>query len=95
MSNLREEFEKLPEIAERLKGGSIYWNGYQNKYQTDLVNLMSTVCYINGAWFAFQEQQKKLDAVRKEINDFFDNQTMTPTAREYANKLADVLEILK
>ena len=60
--DIREEFEKLPEIAARI-GVGIYWNEYQQKYQTDLSNLSPTVCYLNGAWYAFQEQQKKIDAI--------------------------------
>ena len=58
----REEFEKLEEVAARI-GFGIYWNEYQQKYQTDLSNLSQTVCYLNGAWYAFQQQQKKIDAI--------------------------------
>ena len=57
---MREQFEKLPEIAERI-GGGIYWNEYRQKYQADLSSLFPTVCYLNGAWYAYQEQQKKID----------------------------------
>jgi hypothetical protein len=59
-NKMREEFEKMPEIAART-GGGIYWNEYQQKYQTDLSNLFQTVCYLNGAWYAYQEQQKRID----------------------------------
>ena len=59
---MREEFEKLPEIAARI-GCGIYWNEYQQKYQTDLSNLFQTVCYLNGAWYAYQEQQNKLNGI--------------------------------
>ena len=58
--DIRKEFEKLEEVAARI-GCGIYWNEYQQKYQTDLSNLSQTVCYLNGAWYAFQEQQKKID----------------------------------
>ena len=48
-----------------------------------------------GAKWAWAKQQKKIDGAKKEINNFFDNQTQKPTDREYCNKLADILELLK
>lgn len=90
---MREQFEKLPEIAERLH--AVVYNEDLNQYHAAMINSGLSVKYIQGAWYAFQEQQKKIDKAKKEINDFFDNQTMTPSPREYANKLADLLEILK
>lgn len=91
MSNLREEFEKLPEIKRRLE--FCYWSDTDGCYRSNVGKELSI--YLNGALYAFQEQQKKIDAARKEVNNFFDNQTITPSPREYANKLADVLELLK
>lgn len=95
---MRSEFEKLHEIARRIEEANNL--NYDEKLNTwTSPEWDSTTCcnqdFVNAAWYAFQEQQKKLDAARKEINDFFDNQTMIPSAREYANKLADVLELLK
>ena len=66
--DIREEFEKLEEVAARI-GCGIYWNEYQQKYQTDLSNLSQTVCYLNGAWYAFQERKKKIDAIVKLVHD--------------------------
>jgi len=37
----------------------------------------------------------KINEAKEEINSFFDNQTQRPTDREYCNKLADILELLK
>ena len=37
----------------------------------------------------------KINEAKEEISNFFDNQTKKPTDREYCNKLADILEILK
>ena len=59
---VREEFENLPEIAKKLYTG-IYWNDYQGKYQTDFQTLLATVDYLNGAWYVYQEQQKKIDSM--------------------------------
>lgn len=37
----------------------------------------------------------RINEAKEEINSFFDNQTQKPTDREYCNKLADILELLK
>ena len=60
----REEFEKLPEIAERLH--TVFYNEYLNQYHAAMINSGLSVRYIQGAWYAFQEQQKKLDCCREE-----------------------------
>lgn len=60
----REEFEKLPEIAERLH--TVFYNEDLNQYHAAMFNSGLSVKYIQGAWYAFQEQQKKLDRYREE-----------------------------
>lgn len=95
-NKMREQFEKLPEIEQGLR--HCHYDESTNIYHADAAHVEEFewhTQFVNGAWYAFQEQQKKLDKAKKEISDFFDNQTMTPSPREYANKLADLLEILK
>ena len=58
---MREQFEKLPEIA-ALLSQHIYF-GDDNLYHSDLINFQMLVCWFNGAWYSFQEQQKKIDKV--------------------------------
>ena len=58
----REEFEKLSEISEILKNKTIVFVEKTNKYYC----YHYSVEFINGAWYAFQEQQKKLDCCREE-----------------------------
>ena len=55
---MREEFEKLPKVAEVIKK----YDGYRigNKYSTYDT---AYTAWLNGAWYAFQEQQKKIDAL--------------------------------
>lgn len=123
---MREEFEKLPDIKRKM-AMLIKYDADSEMYKYMGVSIdefyAAKLNFINGAWYAYQEQQKKINflnmkleankcvsskrreevlcrdskinAAKKEINDFFDNQTMTPSPREYANKLADVLELLK
>ena len=54
---IREEFEKLDGIAERVDDGwiSLRNGAYWNKC------LQRSDDFLNGAWYAFQEQQKKID----------------------------------
>ena len=57
----REKFEKLPEIADSLSE-HIYFGG-DGFYHSSLVNFQGLVNWLNGAWYAWQEQQKKIGAV--------------------------------
>lgn len=58
---MREQFEKLPEIAEILnKNGGGYYKEHTNDYHH--CNLYFDK-FLNGAWYAFQEQQTKINAV--------------------------------
>ena len=59
---MREEFEKLPEICSLINDLSFdddaneYVAKIQNPFEHD-----SNECFVNGAWYAYQEQQKKLN----------------------------------
>lgn len=99
MKTMREKFEgleKIKDILDEYKSDVINFDDEKDEYEAKLyvTFVPEYIEWLNGAWYAFQEQQKKIDKAKDEINNFFDNQTMTPTAREYANKLADILEIL-
>ena len=66
---MRKEFEKLPEIAEILnKNGGGYYKEHTNDYHH--CNLYFDK-FLNGAWYAFQEQQKKIDSVNKLIDRLY------------------------
>ena len=56
---MREEFEKLPEISERLH--TVVYNEDLNQYHAAMINSGLSVKYIQGAWYAYQEQQKKIE----------------------------------
>lgn len=70
MRNLREQFEKLPEIAKLIKSGDVWWSDKYNSYQGSDVELSS---YADGAWYAFQEQQKKIDSMLDHVCGTFDD----------------------
>lgn len=86
----REAFENLDDIKDILSDHKIYFDGELNQYRgkktvgDDSVSYPSwEVTYINGAWYAWQEQQKKIDAVLKHIereewsDEYGDNQCPT------------------
>ena len=93
---IRKEFEKSEHIKERL---AICW--YDEKIGCYLSIQMfdyASASYLNGAWCAFQEQQKKIDAVIKWVEE---NKKSIPlsewhgyTTEEYVDA-DDLLEILK
>lgn len=64
----REEFEKLPEIAELLndKEKGFFYNEDFDVYGTNPVNDFDAG-FINGAWYAYQHQQKKIDEELKHL----------------------------
>ena len=67
MVEMREQFEKLPEIAAHLKHGNVFFYEENQTYASEFQDLHMVACYVNGAWYAFQEQQKKIDGALKEL----------------------------
>ena len=64
MVEMREQFEKLPEIKEMLlNNDELKWCYETNRYINHRVFQDAETGYINGALYAFQEQQKKIDEV--------------------------------
>jgi len=59
MSDLRKEFEVLPEIKDKLC--TVEYSPMLNQYHAKMINSATSVKFIQGAWYAFQEQQKKID----------------------------------
>lgn len=63
---MRNEFERLPEIKRKM-GSLIKYDSESEMYAYIGVSIdefyLSKLSFINGAWYAFQEQQKKIDAV--------------------------------
>ena len=57
---MREQFENLPVIAEIIKEG-VFWDG--EIYRRTAICKLTHLYYVRGAWYAFQEQQKKIDEV--------------------------------
>ena len=66
--DIREEFEKLPVIESKLEHlffeDGFYYAKYDDADQDEY--------FVNGAWYAFQEQQNKIDAHNKKLSIFID-----------------------
>ena len=61
---MRDQFEKLPEIARRIaESNSLNYDEESNRWRS--TEWDSTTCcnedFVNAAWYAFQEQRKKID----------------------------------
>ena len=83
----REEFEKSEHLKERL---AICW--YDEKigcYLSIQLCDYAAASYLNGAWYAFQEQQKKIDICEKLRDSQFDKLWNLTQAIEVARNGAD------
>lgn len=64
---MREQFEKLPEIMEYLR--DVEWSELTQRYIAKRVNHYYAATFINGAWYAFQEQQKRIETIFQKMDD--------------------------
>ena len=62
----REEFEKSEHIKERL--AICYFDTNIGCYLSIQLCDYASASYLNGAWYAFQEQQKKIDDAIKYLS---------------------------
>ena len=62
---MRSEFEKLEEIKTHLGHGNVFFNEEKQTYASEFSALHVVACYVNEAWYAFQEQQERIDAIKK------------------------------
>lgn len=73
MSDSRKEFEKIPYIKLRLN--NVCFIEEENSYlptQWDYAASVYDMHFVNGAWYAFQQQQQKqIDAIVKIVRDAY------------------------
>jgi hypothetical protein len=65
-AKMREQFKKLPDVHKKLKDlhPTIVWFcDQENKYASSFDGFQNMVLWLNGAYYAYQEQQKKIDAI--------------------------------
>lgn len=58
---MREQFEKLPRIAKIIPKDSAFMFSEEDNCYFDYDDTRRIEGFINGAWYSFQEQQKKID----------------------------------
>ena len=95
----REKFEALPDVAiifEGLHPTIIWFCKTANRYATSFSGFDNKVVWLNGAWHAFQEQQKIINMqecgakqIIEILNDF--NSSEKP-ASFYLRKIQELLE---
>ena len=67
--DIREEFEKLPEIRDSLSEHIVFIG---STYTTPNPDFYDLVNWSNGAWYAFQEQQKKIARLQSRVDGAMD-----------------------
>lgn len=89
---IREEFEKSEHLKERL---AICW--YDEKigcYLSIQLCDYAAASYLNGAWCEFQEQQKKIDALKSKIQTALNKACMLQNSNgeRIYNELKEILK---
>ena len=67
----REAFEKLPEIRKIMNEHGIHFMNHSGWYEARDFKDFEYEQYINGAWYAYQEQQKKIDMLKAKVQELW------------------------
>lgn len=73
MSEIRKQFEVLPEITKTIKWYGLIFNDSKDRYVRGDKNGSYGVEGLNLAWYAFQEQQKKIDSLLDHVCGSFED----------------------
>ena len=71
---MREQFENMPEVHKKLKDlhPTIVWfSDQENEYASSFEGFQNTVIWLNGAWYSYQEQQKKIDTLKAKVQELW------------------------
>ena len=88
--DIREEFEKSEHLKERLE--ICCYDENIGCYLSIQMCDYASASYLNGAWYAFQEQQKKIDVIKSKLSDIYDASDEDETV---AHLLDEIQELLK
>ena len=67
---MREDFEKLPKIANIIPKDSAFMFSEEDNCYFDYDETRRIEGFINGSWYVFQDQQKKLQAVYDDCTEY-------------------------
>jgi len=104
--DIREEFEKLPEIRDALNEGVICFMSHSGWYESREFQGFECEQYVNGAWYAFREKQKQVDSLKEKlaqlekweefhIEDYNLSESDSEHDRGWFNAACQVLKLLK
>ena len=71
---MREQFENMPKVHKKLKDlhPTIVWfSDQENEYASSFEGFQNMVIWLNGAWYAYQEQQKKIDMLKAKVQELW------------------------
>lgn len=71
---MREQFENMPEVRKKLKDlhPTIVWfSDQENEYASSFEGFQNMVIWLNGAWYTYQEQQKKVDRLKAKVQELW------------------------
>lgn len=64
---MNKDFEKLPEIAARIKKHSMFFDENKNQYVSvgwaSDTQKVADINFVGGAWLVYQEQQKRIEDI--------------------------------
>ncbi|WP_227554853.1 hypothetical protein [Acinetobacter baumannii] len=67
---LLEQFEALPLMVAILNDSFIYVDQTNEYAHPNLEDNRVTLGYVNGAWYAFQHQQAKVEELQKQLSEY-------------------------
>ncbi len=95
MNNLRSEFEKLPEVKKLIDEGKAFYCDKGDWYLCKDIDNREIELALDSAWYAFQEQQKKIDELKKSITDSMNKNGYWSGINDYVVNCDDIEELLK
>ncbi len=94
MKNLRSEFEKFPEIVKNID--KYVFCDLKNEYKAIDIRYAVGCIKINGAWYAFQEQQKKIDEIDRHFQSLISESELWGFSSDQATRQIELIqELLK
>ena len=68
MSELRQKFEALPLIYQLMDDGFVFVEVTQEYTRKDHTEHRLVIATVNGAWYAFREQQSEIDQLKVQLS---------------------------